>query len=62
LPIQIIQGNVELELIQVEDWEDEAFEEEVAAEVEQARVQQEIEHLHQEHKAITRRQATIQCA
>jgi hypothetical protein len=38
LPIQLIQGNVELEQIQVEDWEDEAFEDEVADEEKLARV------------------------
>jgi hypothetical protein len=37
--IQVIQGSTELQQIQVEDWEDEAFEDEAAEEVELARVQ-----------------------
>jgi hypothetical protein len=58
LPIQVIQGNVEFEQIQMQDWEDEPFDDEVEEEEELARVQQEIERLHQEQKAITCRQAT----
>jgi hypothetical protein len=38
-PIQVIQGNAELQQIKVEDWEDEAFEDEVVEEAELARVQ-----------------------
>jgi hypothetical protein len=45
--IQTIQDNAELEQVQVEDWEDHAFEAE-AVEEELARVQQEIERLRQE--------------
>jgi hypothetical protein len=58
--IQVIQENAELEQIQVEDWEDEAFKNEVVKEKELARVQQEIERLHQEQEAITRRQVAAQ--
>jgi hypothetical protein len=49
-PIQVIQGNTKLEQIQVEDWEDEA-----AAKAELAKVQQEIERLHQEQETINHR-------
>jgi hypothetical protein len=42
-PIQVIQGNTKPEQIQVEDWEDEAFEDNVAEEEELPRVLQEIE-------------------
>jgi hypothetical protein len=59
--IQVIQDNAELDQIQVEDWKNEAIEDE-AAEEELARVQQEIERLCQEQKAITRREAATQCA
>jgi hypothetical protein len=48
LPIQVIQENTELEQIQLKDWEDEASQDEAAEEAELARVQQEIERLHQE--------------
>jgi hypothetical protein len=41
----------------VEDWKGKAFEDEAAEEAELARVQQEIERLHQEQEDITRRQA-----
>jgi hypothetical protein len=58
--IQVIQGEVVLKQLQVEDWEDEAFDDEAAEEAELARVQQEIEHLYQEQEAITDRQATTQ--
>jgi hypothetical protein len=44
-----------LRKIQVEDWEDEAFADEAVEEEELARVQQEIERIHQEHETITRR-------
>jgi hypothetical protein len=44
----------------MEDWEDEAFKDEEAAEVELARVQQEIECLQREQEAIIRRQAAAQ--
>jgi hypothetical protein len=56
-PIQVIQGNVQLEQIQVEDWEDDDLKDEVAKEEELAWVQQGIERLHQEQEVITRRQA-----
>jgi hypothetical protein len=57
LPLQVIQDNTELEQIQVEDWEDEAYEIEAAEEAELVRVQQELDRLHQEQEALTRRQA-----
>jgi cob(I)alamin adenosyltransferase len=56
-PIQVIQEFVVLEQIQIEDWEDEAVEEE-----ELPRVQQEIERPRQEQESITRRLATTQHA
>jgi hypothetical protein len=37
-PIQVIQGNVQLEKIQVEDWENEDLEDETAEEEKLARV------------------------
>jgi hypothetical protein len=56
-----MQGEVELDQIQVHDWDEEAEEEEVAAEEEElARVQQEIERLRQEQESIMRRQAVVQ--
>jgi hypothetical protein len=48
LPIQVIQENTELEQIQLKDWEDEASQDKAVEEAELARVQQEIERLHQE--------------
>jgi mRNA-degrading endonuclease toxin of MazEF toxin-antitoxin module len=38
-PIQVIQGNVNLEQIQVEDWEDEGFKGEAVEEEELAKIQ-----------------------
>jgi hypothetical protein len=61
LLIRAIQYNAKLEQIQVEDWEDETFEDEVVEEVELARVHQEIGRIRQEQEAITRRQASTQC-
>jgi hypothetical protein len=52
------QEHVELEQLQVEDWEDALLEDKATEEVELARVQQEIERLRQEQEAIIRRQAT----
>jgi hypothetical protein len=49
---------VELEQLQVEDWEDALLEDKATEEVELARVQQEIERLRQEQEVIIRRQAT----
>jgi hypothetical protein len=47
-PVQDIQGNAELDQIQVQDWDEEAEEDKAAAEEEElARVQQEIERLRQ---------------
>jgi hypothetical protein len=57
LPLQVIQEDIELEQIQAEDWEHEVFDDEFIVEVELARVQQEIERLHQEQETITHRQA-----
>jgi hypothetical protein len=37
MPIQVIQENVELEQLQVEDWEDEASEDKAIEEIELAR-------------------------
>jgi tRNA C32,U32 (ribose-2'-O)-methylase TrmJ len=62
LPAQVIQGDVELEQVQLQDWEEEAFEDETAKKEELFRVQQEIERLHQEQEFIMRRQAEVQCA
>jgi hypothetical protein len=61
-PIQIIQEHAKLKQLQVEDWEEEFSEDEAIEEAELARVQQEIERLHQEKEAITRRQAAAQRA
>jgi hypothetical protein len=61
--VQVIHGNAEFDQIQMQDWDDEAEEDEaVAEEVELIRVQQEIERLWQEHQSIMRRQAIAQCA
>jgi hypothetical protein len=46
----------------VEDWEDESFEDATTEEPELAKVQQEIERLHQEQETITCRQAASHCA
>jgi hypothetical protein len=61
-PIQVIQENAELKEVQVDGWEDEASEDEVIEEAELAKVQQDIERLHQEKEAITRRQAVARRA
>jgi hypothetical protein len=42
-PVQVIQGDVELEQVQLQDWEEEASKDEAAEEEELLRVQQEIE-------------------
>jgi hypothetical protein len=47
-PIQVIQENAELEQVQVEDWVDEAFEDEAAEAEELGGVQHKIERLHKE--------------
>jgi hypothetical protein len=61
-PIQVIQGNAESDQIQVQDWGEEAEEDEVIVEEEELiRVQQEIERLRQEQEIITRRQTIAQC-
>jgi hypothetical protein len=46
LPLQVIYGDPELDQIQVQDWDDEAEEIEVAAEEEELiRIQQEVERI-----------------
>jgi hypothetical protein len=62
LPMQVIQGDVELEQVHVQDWRAKASEDEAAKEEELLRVQQEIERLHQEQESIMRRQAAFQRA
>jgi MoxR-like ATPase len=49
-PIQVIQEHTVLEQLQLEDWEDEASEDEVEEEAELARVQQDIKRLCQEQE------------
>jgi hypothetical protein len=57
----MLPGDAELDLVQIDAWDEEAEEEEAAAEEEElARVQQEIERLWQEQESILRRQAAIQ--
>jgi hypothetical protein len=60
--VQVIQGDTELDQIQVQDWdgvyEDEAVEEEDKF----IQVQQEIERLRLEQESIMRGQAATQCA
>jgi hypothetical protein len=49
LPTQVIQGDTELDQVQVQDWDEEAYEDEAVEEEEELiRVQQEIERLCQE--------------
>jgi hypothetical protein len=45
LPVQVIHANVEIDQIQMQDWDEKAKEDEAAAEEELIRVQQEIERL-----------------
>jgi hypothetical protein len=46
LPVQVIHANVEIDQIQMQDWDEKAKEDEAAAEEEELiRVQQEIERL-----------------
>jgi hypothetical protein len=59
---QVIQGNVELDQVQVQDRDEEAYEDEaVKDEEEMIRVQREIKRLRQEQKSIMRRKAAAQC-
>jgi hypothetical protein len=51
-PIQVIQGDLVLDQIQVQDWDEEADEDKVAKEEELTRVQQEIQMVHQEQESI----------
>jgi hypothetical protein len=47
-PVQAVQGNIEFDHIQVQDWDEEAEEDEATAEEEElVRVQREIERLQQ---------------
>jgi hypothetical protein len=48
LLVQVIHGDIKLEQVQLQDWEEEAFEDEAAEEEELLRVQQEIKRLYQE--------------
>jgi hypothetical protein len=60
-PVHVLQGDAEFDLIQVQDWDEEAEEDEAIMEEEElARVQQEIERLRQEQETIMRRQAIAQ--
>jgi hypothetical protein len=62
-PAQVIQGDAELDQVQVQDWDEEAYEDEVVEEEEEfIRVQQEIKRLCQEQESIMRRQAAAQWA
>jgi hypothetical protein len=59
-PIHANQGNVKLNQIHVQDWDEEDYEDEVIAEEEELiRVQHEIERLHQKQESIMRRQAVV---
>jgi hypothetical protein len=59
----MLPRDVELDQVQIGDWDEEAEEEKAAVEEEGiARVQQEIEKLRQEQEAIWRRQAAVQRA
>jgi hypothetical protein len=59
----MLPGDAELGQVQIDDWDEEAEEEEGATEEEElARVQQEIKRLQQEQEFILRRQATMQHA
>jgi hypothetical protein len=62
-PAQVIQGDTELDQIQVQHWDEEACEDEAVEEDEELiRVQQEIERLRQEQESIMRSQAATQRA
>jgi hypothetical protein len=55
-PVQVLQGDTIFDQIQVQDWDEEAKEDEAAMEEEElVRVQQEIERLRQEQETIMRR-------
>jgi hypothetical protein len=59
--VQVLQGDAELDQIQMQDGDEEAEEDEAAMEEEElVRVQQEIERLRQEQESIMRRQAIAQ--
>jgi hypothetical protein len=62
-PAQVIQGNAELNQIQVQVWDKEAYEDEATEEEEKlTRVQQKIERLRQKQESIMRRQEVAQRA
>jgi hypothetical protein len=55
--VRVIQGNAELDQIQMQDWDEEVEEDEAAIEEEELiRVQQEVKRLQQEQESIMRRQ------
>jgi hypothetical protein len=62
-PVQDVQGDAELDQVQVQDWDEEAEQDKATAEEEElARVQQEIERIQQEQESTMRRQAIAQHA
>jgi hypothetical protein len=58
--IQVIQGDIKLEQIQLQDREEEASEDEASKVEKLLRVQWEIDRHHQEQESILRRKATVQ--
>jgi hypothetical protein len=62
--VQVIQGDAKFDQIQVQDWDEEAKQDNEVAVVEEklVRVQQEVERLWQEQESIMRRQAIAQRA
>jgi hypothetical protein len=62
-PVQVIQGDVEFDQIQIQDWDEEVDEDEAAAEEKELIwVHQKIERLRHEQETIMRRQAAAQRA
>jgi hypothetical protein len=58
----MLLGDAEPDQVQIDDWNEEAGEEEVVAEEDElVRVQKEIKRLRQEQEFILRRLATVQC-
>jgi hypothetical protein len=61
--VQVIQGDTELDQIQVQDWDEGVYEDEAVEEEDKfIQVQQEIERLRLEQESIMRGQAAAQCA
>jgi hypothetical protein len=58
--VQVIQGDIELENVPLQDWEEATFQDDAVEEEELFRVQQEIERLRQGQESIMRRQAAVQ--